>query len=182
MTKNQWRSKLKSNVQNLTALQKESYSKAICTNIISRYPDKGIALGIYAATQYEPDLSALHQHFSNLAYPRCGAQASMLFHAIAETHDLESGAYGIMEPPHAPATIIPDEALTTVLCPGWGFTMNGERLGKGGGYYDRYLASAHLETVGICFQCQVEDSLPTLSHDVKMSVLITEQGIFELNR
>ncbi len=63
-----------------------------------------------------------------------------------------------------------------VITPGLGFTPTGTRLGYGRGYYDRWFAThEHGLRVGVAFECQLEASLPSVTSDVSIHVLITEQ-------
>ena len=86
-----------------------------------------------------------------------------------------NGAYGILEPDEKlPA--IPDSALKTlILVPGRAFTKDGDRLGRGKGYYDRFLAKNRLPNItvaGVCFDFQVLPELPTDPNDVKMDIIL----------
>ncbi|MEM6258871.1 MAG: 5-formyltetrahydrofolate cyclo-ligase [Planctomycetota bacterium] len=79
--------------------------------------------------------------------------------------------FGIPEPAHhRPFRETPD----VTLVPGLAFTRAGARLGQGGGYYDRYLAQ-HPATykIGICFNEQLGDVLPTSEHDICMDEVVT---------
>ena len=58
--------------------------------------------------------------------------------------------------------------------PGVAFTKNGLRLGRGGGYYDKFLAANSPPIIlGVCFDEQVLDNLPSEEHDVRMTAVIT---------
>ena len=73
-----------------------------------------------------------------------------------------------------------DPALRAVVIgPGLAVTANGERLGQGGGWYDRFLPQlrAGCTTVGVGFRAQLVESLPTEPHDVTLSIVVTEAGI-----
>jgi 5-formyltetrahydrofolate cyclo-ligase len=74
--------------------------------------------------------------------------------------------------------------MSLVLVPGLGFAAGGTRLGRGGGYYDRWLAHlpSSTPTIGIAFSLQICPSLPTLNHDQKVDFLLTESGWSEGNR
>jgi len=66
-----------------------------------------------------------------------------------------------------------------VIVPGLAFTAAGERLGQGGGWYDRFLAHVRDDcaTVGVCFTDQVLDSVPTDAHDVRVDHVVTDAGV-----
>jgi 5-formyltetrahydrofolate cyclo-ligase len=90
--------------------------------------------------------------------------------------ELAAGPWGIREPRPdvCPAAALPDIAF--ILVPGLGFTVRGDRLGYGRGYYDRLLATRRPETalVAAAFSVQVVDELPMNEHDVPVDLLITE--------
>ena len=66
-----------------------------------------------------------------------------------------------------------------VVVPGLAFTSTGDRLGQGGGWYDRFLSQVRsgCTTVGVCFAEQVVDSLPLEAHDVAVDHVVTDQGV-----
>lgn len=89
--------------------------------------------------------------------------------------DLAPGAYGIEEPTGEPFTRY--ESIDFVLIPGVAFDRNGNRLGRGKGYYDRLLPripSAY--KAGICFPYQLVEEVPAEPFDVRMDEIITLQG------
>lgn len=77
------------------------------------------------------------------------------------------------EPPPDPLTI------DVVIVPGVAFTAAGERLGQGGGWYDRLLPKIRPDctTIGVGFEPQIVDELPTEPHDVRLDLIITDAGI-----
>jgi 5-formyltetrahydrofolate cyclo-ligase len=82
--------------------------------------------------------------------------------------------YGMLEPGPTLPTIAADQA-DLILVPGLAFTRTGYRLGYGGGYYDRLLAShGHAPTLGACFQALLVDEIPHERHDVTVEYLVTE--------
>jgi len=85
----------------------------------------------------------------------------------------------IREPIFNPARLVPPAEIDLILIPGLAFTRDGQRLGRGGGHYDRYLASlpARAMKLGVCFQCQLVESLPVEAHDQRLHAIVTENGI-----
>lgn len=63
-----------------------------------------------------------------------------------------------------------------VVVPGLAFTATGDRLGQGGGWYDRFLAASAATSIGVCFAEQVVEALPVESHDVTMDHVVTDRG------
>ncbi len=86
---------------------------------------------------------------------------------------MASGAFGIEEPQHA--VLCSAEQIEVMVVPGVAFTRSGARMGRGRGYYDRYLGAAeaaHIYKIGTCFACQLTDELPTESYDVAMDRVV----------
>jgi 5-formyltetrahydrofolate cyclo-ligase len=61
-----------------------------------------------------------------------------------------------------------------ILVPGVGFDLNGARLGRGKGYFDRYLEESSALTVGLAWSQQIKEKIPVESHDHHMDFIITE--------
>lgn len=90
--------------------------------------------------------------------------------------DLEKGPYGIKQPRLDQAQTLDKDHLDMVIVPGVAFDKHNNRLGRGGGYYDRFLESLSSETitVGLAFDFQIVDSLPAQEkHDVPVSYVLT---------
>jgi 5-formyltetrahydrofolate cyclo-ligase len=74
---------------------------------------------------------------------------------------------------------IPLDMIDLVVVPGLGFTPKGFRIGRGMGFYDRFLAQPEFNglSCGLAFDQQVVEELPVLDHDVPLSMLVTDRGI-----
>lgn len=108
------------------------------------------------------------------AYPRAGDDGMLVFLLASE---FQSGALGIREP--VGTTIAPSPDL--VLVPGLAFDTTGARLGRGKGFYDRWLAAnPTVRAIGICFKCQIVESLPFEAHDARVSAIVSEEGVLVL--
>jgi 5-formyltetrahydrofolate cyclo-ligase len=87
-----------------------------------------------------------------------------------------------MDMPNQHCEIVPREHIKTVLVPALLVDRNGNRLGFGGGYYDRFLAeNPHCERIATVFSWQVVPRLPSESHDQQMDFILTEQGLSACN-
>lgn len=89
--------------------------------------------------------------------------------------DLEEGPYGIQQPKEAAETLNLQD-IDMVIVPGVAFDKHKNRLGRGGGYYDRFLKNipTGVFTVGLAFDFQIVDELPALEeHDVAMSYVVS---------
>ena len=94
--------------------------------------------------------------------------------------DLELGYKGILEPRAAlrrePERVVAPELIETVIVPGLAFDVSGNRLGRGAGFYDRFLPklSSTATIIGLAFECQVFKSISMESHDRPVDILVTE--------
>lgn len=85
--------------------------------------------------------------------------------------DLQTGSFGIQEPTGELFTDY--DAIDVAIVPGMAFDAEGHRLGRGKGYYDRFLSRVpHLYKIGLCFSWQLVDQVPYDEHDIKMDEVI----------
>ncbi len=101
-------------------------------------------------------------------------QRTMIPTLINSVDDLYSGTHGIMEPRADKSKAVSGERLDLVIVPGLAFDRALHRLGRGAGYYDRFLADLpdSVTTVGTAFDFQVVDSLPIEDHDISLDLVI----------
>lgn len=86
------------------------------------------------------------------------------------------GHYGIREP--IDPVFLPLEAIDVMIIPGVAFDARGNRLGRGGGYYDRLLAAFDGFTAGVAFAFQLVPCVPTEPHDRSVQVVVTETNSY----
>ncbi len=91
--------------------------------------------------------------------------------------DLRSGTYGILEPRHDLVCPFDLNRLDLVLVPGVAFDRKGHRLGRGKGYYDRFLKTLppHVKCFGLAFDFQIFKSVPTDDWDISVDRVITDK-------
>lgn len=134
------------------------------------------AVLLYAPLPNEPDaLPLFHAAKSQrklVALPRFSAATGTYLAAEADEATLVPGAFGALEPPSG-ALII--KALDFILTPGLGFDLQGRRLGRGKGFYDRLLSEAPAGCVkcGVAFDEQILPHIPAESHDVSVDFIAT---------
>ena len=89
--------------------------------------------------------------------------------------DLESQHFGIYQPRQDRVKEVPLDDIDLVVVPGVAFDRNNIRLGRGHGYYDRFLSGLpkSTKTIGLAFDFQVLEYLPQDPHDVPVSTIIT---------
>jgi len=91
---------------------------------------------------------------------------------------LRPGPHGLREPDPSLCPLVAPAEITLVLVPGLGFARGGARLGRGGGYYDRWLATLPPDTptIGVAFAVQIVPGLPCEPHDRRVDHLVTDTG------
>ncbi len=134
----------------------------------------------YFSFRQEPDLSQLFALPHHWGFPRC-VENSLIWHSWSPTNPwpLQTGAYGISEPhPQSPEMNPADADLIlvpAVACDPWG-----DRLGYGGGFYDRLLSQPEIRaipTIGIVFHFALVPQLPMEPWDQPLTAICTETGM-----
>lgn len=89
---------------------------------------------------------------------------------LSKETDFAIGDFNILEPQNEPY----NGNYDLIVVPGVAFDKNGNRIGRGKGYYDRFLCK-HLEVkrIGICFDFQLVDEVPTEDNDIRMDEIIS---------
>lgn len=105
--------------------------------------------------------------------PKVISDTEMTLHGFRSASDLVEGSFGIMEP-CTPVLAVEDISERCVaLVPGMAFDVEGNRMGRGRGYYDRMLSRIpYIYKIGVCFQFQMVDSVPANEYDISMNEVI----------
>jgi 5-formyltetrahydrofolate cyclo-ligase len=116
-----------------------------------------------------------------VAYPRTSPGGSMALHEVEHPGQLEVWRWGIREPNPAIHPQCPIRAVDAALIPGLGWDRGGQRLGRGGGFYDRLLAAAEWRgfRCGIFFALQERPGLPADPWDVPLDAVVTETELWK---
>jgi 5-formyltetrahydrofolate cyclo-ligase len=134
---------------------------------------------LFAALRYEPDLVPLLNPAlgKRLLFPAL-EEDFIIAREVRSAEDLVKSAGGIREPSGDRCPVVPSEEIQFILVPGLAFDAGGGRLGRGRGHYDRFLARLPDTALrcGVCFDCQMLESLPSEAHDIPMAALLTESG------
>ncbi len=142
---------------------------------VERLPEFRAArtVAVFAAL---PDEPATDEALARWAETRCVVLprvegGTMNFYAF-RSDGLAFGAFGILEPQGERPCGAGE--IDLAVCPGVAFTADGRRLGRGRGYYDRYLGQPAFRgyRVGVCYAHQLVDDLPAEPHDVRMDTVI----------
>jgi 5-formyltetrahydrofolate cyclo-ligase len=132
---------------------------------------------LYAPLPDEPDVSPLAGEVSMAVLPRIVSLDPPRLEAVQSRGGSRVGPFGIAEPV---GEAIDFQQINVVLVPGLAFTRDGRRLGRGKGFYDRFLPEL-AETcvkVGVCADDRLLDELPTDPHDVPVDVVVTASRVY----
>lgn len=107
-----------------------------------------------------------------LALPRVDGSRLSLFR-VPHLTSLRAGPFRLLEPGPGALPVSAAE-VGVALVPGLAFTRTGARLGRGKGFYDRLLALLPATTprIGVCYACQIVDSLPLEEHDMPVDEVV----------
>lgn len=113
-------------------------------------------------------MTQMLQQGKKIALPKCDPMhpGEMRFYEIRNLseQEIQPGLYQIPEPVRERAVKISSESV--ILVPGLAFTPSGERLGRGGGYYDRFLQKyPEICKIGVCYDFMILEDLPCELHD-----------------
>lgn len=93
--------------------------------------------------------------------------------------ELEKGKKGILEPKKKYYRLFPPEDIDLIIIPGVAFDLNGNRIGRGFGYYDNFLIKVHssAKIVALAFEMQIVKKIPNDKNDIPVHKIITEKRI-----
>jgi 5-formyltetrahydrofolate cyclo-ligase len=94
----------------------------------------------------------------------------LIIRKYTNSKNMTTGAFNIKEPLGNNFDKI--DKIDLAIIPGIAFDKKNNRLGRGGGYYDKFLQNIETYKVGVCFDFQVLDNIPTESHDLLMNEII----------
>ncbi|MBA2351112.1 MAG: 5-formyltetrahydrofolate cyclo-ligase [Pseudomonadota bacterium] len=175
----------------LSETQRRDYSRRITATILSSdaYRNSGNVLAYQSfGSEFITDdfIARVFADGKKLALPKINRQERRLELYLVENPDeqLSAGVWGILEPQPQKCEAANPMQIDFVLTPGLAFTRAGDRLGYGGGFYDRLMATLNPRAprVAATFSLQICDSVPTAAHDEPVDLVITEESAFHARR
>lgn len=109
--------------------------------------------------------------------PRVAGKRKLEFVKFSGLEGMKAAAFGILEP--VGGEIVDPAELDLILMPGLGFTLEGARLGYGGGFYDSYLPATKAQLIALAFEVQIQDKLPMEKWDQLVHGLVTEKSYYK---
>lgn len=125
-----------------------------------------------------PLMAAMKERGKKLALPAIIDKQTMVFRIFVNTNDLIDMNFGTRGPSSQAPTVTPE----TILLPLSAFDKQGQRIGYGAGYYDRAIENLFKNghkplLIGLGFNCQEVTSIPAESHDIPLTMILTESGL-----
>ena len=178
-SKSKWRKHFREQVLHLTLAERADASARLCQLLETR-PEwrQARSVFLFVPTPDEPDILPLAQAAlaagKIVTFPRhCPNNDSYEAARVADlARELTPGQFGIPEP-RAECPQFPLNELDFSLVPGIGFALDGGRLGRGRGYFDRLLAAIPGFKCGVAFDCQVTPEFTLEPHDVCLDCILT---------
>ncbi|MFW6172270.1 MAG: 5-formyltetrahydrofolate cyclo-ligase [Elusimicrobiota bacterium] len=181
--KEKLRKMYKNKIAGINLSERKKADREICEKIIKKpVIKKSKNVMIYISREDEVDtkniIDILISSGKNIYVP-VTTDTEIKISRLKNMDDLIKGKFGILEPRPEHREYISHECLDVVIVPGLCFTTKGRRLGRGGGYFDRFLKKIMPKTkiIGICYSSQIEDLLPKEKYDVDMDEVITDSQL-----
>lgn len=148
---------------------------------------KNMALYLANDGEISPDVTLKRlARMGRRCYLPCLNGKALQFRRFRLGQTLIRNRFDIPEPPAARGSALPASALDVILLPLVGFDRKGNRLGMGGGFYDRTLAGLSKTDrpllIGLAHHCQEVDKLPVQSWDIPLDVVATDKGVHWLRK
>ena len=148
-----------------------------------------IHIAVFIPLPGEPDIWTPSQQLiarqaARVYAPRMMPENQLDLVMITNTTALVRGPFGVIEPPLESNALAELRVLDAIFIPGLAFSMDGGRLGFGGGWYDRLLARVPDKTIkiGVCWDELLIDSVPMDAWDVHVDGILTEAGYVTSSR
>lgn len=181
------RSLLRAKRRELEPYEVEAASNAVCKKLTELEEFKRAELMLaYMAAKNELDPSSAvrdaRAQGKRIAFPLCIENGGLRLLVPNDESAFKTGSYGIMEPDEARSTEVFPEQLDLIIAPAVAFNSYCQRLGQGGGYYDRLLKKARCFTVGIGYDFQLIEDLPIEEHDICLDAVLLPSFNFRKSR
>ena len=184
MDKAELRRKLMDCLLAIPSEQRNERSRKACRNLVSTEQFQGAStVMMFLSLPHEVDTSEAILHAWQLgkavAVPKISWQQRHMIPVRINSLEtgFSTGASGLRNP--ISGLPVPFGEIDLVVTPALGFDKKGNRLGRGGSYYDRFFANEELKAVrcGFGFAEQIVESLPVTEHDKPVDIIVTDEEI-----
>ena len=151
-------------------------------------PEPGSRVALYVAVAGEVGTERIRERYlaagARLFYPKVMDDGNLSFYPDGGEEGWVRGKYGLLEPRVPPGVAGLKGGFGLVVVPGMAFDAMGRRLGRGCGYYDRFLfgMAGTAVTVGLAFSLQLLPEVPVDDWDIPVDAVVTEEGVIRVPR
>ncbi|MBQ0080533.1 MAG: 5-formyltetrahydrofolate cyclo-ligase [Alistipes sp.] len=172
MDKKTLRQQIKEKLLRSTVDKRTARSETLCRNLLKLNDiTKASVIAVYMELYDEISLEYFRKNIAGktICIPKVEGEVMNFYPFDGSTIQ---GSFDIEEP--CSEKKVDPSKIDVMIVPGRAFSLDGSRLGRGRGYYDKYISqpSFHALTIGVCFSEQISDEIPTEEHDKKMDMLL----------
>lgn len=187
-SKHQLRETLKSRLKGMSPDDIQHQSEVIVQQLKSIYaPEKSSTIMLYMPMPTEVNVLSLLKSWVASSQRVCVPVVNWETREMTAKHiqsidqPMKQLKFGL-QVPESGVEIDPAE-IDFIVVPGLGFDRQGDRLGRGGGFYDKFLSNESMNAIrcGICFDCQIVEHIPVEEHDIRMNLVITDQYVYQVD-
>ncbi len=178
------RVEFKRQLQDISDGDKETQSNRLVAQLHEFLQKQSGVWTLFSPLNDEPNLLPLFSSCGHLdwVFPRVKNKTDMEFFKISSIDEMLASSWGLSEPPANPDQSVDSDQITGCLIPGLAFDTFGTRLGRGGGFYDRFLVNFKGLKLGVTFNRGLTtETLPRKSHDQQMNIVISPDQWTEVN-
>lgn len=177
-------------IEHMNSLSKERYTTLSEQIAFSLYAQKewaeaktiGITLSMENEVNTYSIIEKAWEEGKKVVVPKCNKETrTMSFRQISNFDQLETVYMNLCEPIPALTEEVNADEIDLQIVPGVAYTERGERIGYGGGYYDRYLMHYKGKTLSLAYSFQMVDHIPIEPFDKNIEKIITEKGTMVKN-
>ncbi|GAB6454463.1 MULTISPECIES: 5-formyltetrahydrofolate cyclo-ligase [Bacillus] len=177
-------------IEHMNSLSRERYTTLSEQIAFSLYAQKewaeaktiGITLSMENEVNTYPIIEKAWEEGKKVVVPKCNKETrTMSFRKISNFDQLETVYMSLREPIPALTEEVDADEIDLQIVPGVAYTERGERIGYGGGYYDRYLMHYKGKTLSLAYSFQMVDHIPIEPFDKNIEKIITEKGTMVKN-
>ncbi|KAA0804846.1 5-formyltetrahydrofolate cyclo-ligase [Bacillus sp. JAS102] len=177
-------------IEHMNSLSKERYTTLSEQIAFSLYGQKewaeakiiGITLSMENEVNTYPIIEKAWEEGKKVVVPKCNKETrTMSFRQISNFDQLETVYMNLREPIPALTEEVNADEIELQIVPGVAYTERGERIGYGGGYYDRYLVHYKGKTLSLAYSFQMVEHIPVEPFDKNVEKIITEKGTMVKN-
>lgn len=179
------RAQFKRQLNKLSSAEKKRQSDALVSKLLDYMNRCDGFWTIFSPLNDEPNLLPLIKKTQAVrwAFPKIESKEQIQFYKVSNTDEMLTNLFlNVEEPVGSTDDLVLPEQITGLLVPGLAFDKKGTRLGRGGGYYDRYLENYKGLKLGVTFnEGLTTEALPRESHDQLMNIVISPDAWIEVD-